>query len=231
MSSTGNATHGNIITGGLITATGNINGGNLNSTGTVSASTLSVSGTSNLGAVGNITITGGTTGQYLQTNGSGSLAWADAGGGGADVTDDTSSSSTLYLTFANITSGTLSNAFVSSTKAYYVPSTGQLNATDFNSLSDKNSKTNIQSLNNASTVTVLLNGVSFDWVDGSGSSYGFIAQDVEEILPHAVSTNSDGKKSLNYAAITPFLVETIKAQQQQINELLSRVSALEDDGK
>jgi hypothetical protein len=35
-----------------------------------------VSGTSNLGPVGNVTITGGTNGYYLQTNGSGILTWA-----------------------------------------------------------------------------------------------------------------------------------------------------------
>ena len=43
---------------------------NLTSTGN-----LSVTGVSNLGAVGNVLITGGTNGQYLQTNGSGNLTW------------------------------------------------------------------------------------------------------------------------------------------------------------
>ena len=37
---------------------------------------MTVSGTSNLGPVGNVTITGGTAGYYLQTNGSGVLSWA-----------------------------------------------------------------------------------------------------------------------------------------------------------
>lgn len=36
---------------------------------------LSVTGTTSLGNVGNITITGGNSGQYLQTNGSGNLSW------------------------------------------------------------------------------------------------------------------------------------------------------------
>ena len=51
-------------------ATGNANVGNLSTTG------LNVAGLSNLGAVGNITITGGSSGFYLQTNGSGVLTWA-----------------------------------------------------------------------------------------------------------------------------------------------------------
>jgi hypothetical protein len=201
-----------------------------NSSNVVTVSAISVTGTTNLGSVGNVTITGGTSGQYLQTNGSGTLSWADAGGG-TSVTNDTTTNTSYYLTFADVTSGSLSNVFVSSTKSYFNPSTGQLNATDFNSLSDKKSKENIQPLTNAVNVILSINGVSFDWADGTGSSYGFIAQDIEPVLPYAVSTNNDGKKSVNYAAITPFLVETVKQQQEQINQLLIRVAQLEDDGK
>ena len=47
---------------------------NITSVGTLTS--LNVSGTSNLGPVGNVTITGGTNGYYLQTNGSGILTWA-----------------------------------------------------------------------------------------------------------------------------------------------------------
>ena len=75
LSSTGNANVGNLGTAGLITATGNIDGGNLVTTGAVNGGTLSVSGTTNLGAIGNVTITGGTSGQIIQTNGSGGLSF------------------------------------------------------------------------------------------------------------------------------------------------------------
>ena len=76
LSVTGNANIGNIGTAGLITATGNITGGNFLTTGLANVGSLSVTGTSNLGAVGNVTITGGSSGQYLQTNGSGLLSWS-----------------------------------------------------------------------------------------------------------------------------------------------------------
>lgn len=42
----------------------------------LNAPNLNVSGESNLGAVANVTITGGSNGQYLQTDGSGNLQWA-----------------------------------------------------------------------------------------------------------------------------------------------------------
>ena len=64
-------------------AGGNITGANLISANYFNAATaLNVTGTSNLGAVGNVTITGGTANYFLQTNGSGVLTWAAAGGGG-----------------------------------------------------------------------------------------------------------------------------------------------------
>ena len=58
------------------------------STGLLSIGSLSVSGTTNLGAVSNVTITGGTSGQYLSTNGAGVLSWSTvvSSGGGASVT-------------------------------------------------------------------------------------------------------------------------------------------------
>ena len=89
---TGNVGAGNVnVTGGVYTF-------NLSSTGLSSLTTLTVSATSNLGAVGNVTITGGTAGQVLSTNGSGVLSW---------VSDAT--------TYGNSNVVTLLNAFGSNT--------------------------------------------------------------------------------------------------------------------
>ena len=56
---------------------------NITSLGTLTG--LTVNGTSNLSAVGNVKITGGTNGQYLQTDGTGNLAWVSGGGSGNGV--------------------------------------------------------------------------------------------------------------------------------------------------
>jgi len=55
----------------------------IDSNGNVNTPDLTVTGLSNLGDVGNITITGGSSGQVLTTNGSGGLSWANSGGGGS----------------------------------------------------------------------------------------------------------------------------------------------------
>jgi hypothetical protein len=73
--------------------------------------------------------TAGTAGQVLTTDGNGVLSWATGGGGGAiTVADDTTTNATRYPLFADITSGSLATAYVSSTEYSYNPSTGVLSA-------------------------------------------------------------------------------------------------------
>ena len=80
----------------LPTFTGNVGAGNVNVTGTVyangisstglaSLTTLNVSTTANLGAVGNVKITGGTNGYVLQTDGAGNLTWTAQTGGSSNA--------------------------------------------------------------------------------------------------------------------------------------------------
>jgi len=72
----------------------------------------------------------GTTGQFLQSNGTGAPTWATPTSY-ATVTDDTTTNGTRYPLFANQTSGNLSTEYTSSTKLQYNPSTGALSATSF----------------------------------------------------------------------------------------------------
>jgi hypothetical protein len=72
----------------------------INSVGTLTS--LAVSGTSNFGAVGNITITGGTTGQLLTTNGSGGLSWTTvSGGGGSSSSSISNGASNVNIATSN----------------------------------------------------------------------------------------------------------------------------------
>jgi hypothetical protein len=68
-----------------------------------------------------------------------------------------------------------------------------------------------------------LQGVSFDWKDrqpGTRSKHlGFVAQDVQAVVPEAVVETSDDMLAIAYHAITALVVEAIKEQQQQIDEL------------
>ena len=72
----------------------------------------------------------GTTGQFLQSNGTGTPTWATPVSY-ATVTDDTTTAGTRYPLFANQTSGSLSTEYTSSTKLQYNPSTGIFTSTGF----------------------------------------------------------------------------------------------------
>ena len=101
--------------------TGNANVGNLGTTG------LSVTGVSNLNAVGNVIITGGSSGFYLQTNGSGNLTWA-AVPTGTGISNGTSNIN-IFTSGGNVTTsvGGVSNVFVVTTTGANIA--GTLNAT------------------------------------------------------------------------------------------------------
>jgi hypothetical protein len=184
-----------------------------------------------IGSVGELILTAGagiyangslgTLGQVLTSNAS-SVFWATAagGGGGATLSDETSSATTHYPAMSTTTSGSWSAAKVSTTKLYFTPSTGQLNATIFNSLSDKRVKKNIKTINDALSTVVGMRGVNFDWKETSTPSIGLIAQEVEKLLPELVHTGNNGEKSVNYGGVVGVLVEAIK-------ELTTRIEKLE----
>ena len=63
---------------------------------------------------------------------------------------------------------------------------------------------------------------------GSGvtiNSTGVIADQVEKILPELV--HGDDPKTVNYNGLIGLLIETVKEQQNQIDELNNRISKLE----
>lgn len=137
--------------------------------------------------------------------------------GGASVGDQTTSASTFYPVFTTTTSGTMSVANVATTKLYFVPSTGTLSATVFNSLSDITFKTDVEDFDGRHLID-LINPVTFNWKDTGGKSYGVIAQDLEQILPELVQT-VDGIKSVSYIPMIAILIDVVKKQGEEIEKL------------
>jgi len=94
--------------------------------------------------------------------------------------------------------------------------------------SDIRLKENFTKIENGLDVVSKLEGHTFNWKKGGDRlSAGFKAQEVEKILPHLVDEKKlplkadDDKeyKILRYEEMIPYLVEAIKEQQDQINEL------------
>jgi hypothetical protein len=90
--------------------------------------------------------------------------------------------------------------------------------------SDREIKDNIETITDALTKTLALRGVSFNYKQGGRANLGLIAQEVQAIVPEVVSVNdSTGFLGIGYGALVGLLVEAIKEQQAQIDELKRRV--------
>jgi len=98
---------------------------------------------------------------------------------------------------------------------------GIVTATDFDSLSDVNLKTNVVVIDNPLDKVVQLRGVNFDWKEDNRPSMGVIAQEVEEILPQLVHGHET--KTVNYNGLIGLLIECVKKQQEEIDELKKRL--------
>jgi hypothetical protein len=94
-------------------------------------------------------------------------------------------------------------------------------------LSDERLKENIKIINNPIEKVEKLNGVYFTWKKTGREDIGLIAQNVEKTFPEIVHTNKDGLKSVEYGNIVALLIETVKEQQKQIEELKKRIEKIE----
>ena len=107
----------------------------------------------------------------------------------------------------------------------------------FHSYSDRRLKKDITTLNGVDSLNKVLElqAVTYKWKDtpgqNKGTQIGLIAQDVEKIVPEVVSESTrigdeQSYKRVDYDHIVPLLIESIKEQQTQIDELKHQVEQL-----
>lgn len=106
--------------------------------------------------------------------------------------------------------------------------------------SDAASKTNIQSLGSATATLTQLRPVSFEWADkahyfktsrrstgvSNPKEMGFIAQEIEPVLPDIVAVDCEGHRVVNYSALIPLLTKSIQELNGQIETLKAEIEAL-----
>jgi trimeric autotransporter adhesin len=123
---------------------------------------------------------------------------------------------------------------------------GIIRTTGIFATSDRKFKKKIATIKNALTIVQNLDGRTYNWNKEANKEInfddnthsGFIAQEIEKVLPHLVATSENGDKSVNYQEVIPYLVEAIKEQQSAISDLkkaqdllLNRLNQLEQDSK
>jgi hypothetical protein len=99
---------------------------------------------------------------------------------------------------------------------------GIVTATDINSASDINLKKNIHQVENSLNKILQIRGVNFEWKESGRASVGVIAQEVEKVLPELIS--GDDAKVVNYNGLIGVLIEAVKEQQKQIEELKNLIN-------
>jgi len=104
-------------------------------------------------------------------------------------------------------------------------------STSWSALSDERIKTDLKPIENAVEKVSTLRAVTGRYIkDEDTVSRAFlIAQDVQAVLPEAVTAGEDEDKTLQlkYTEVIPLLVAAIKEQQTIINDLKARVETLE----
>jgi len=76
----------------------------------------------------------------------------------------------------------------------------------------------------------MINEITFDWINNEkahsnlGSDIGVIAQEIEKVLPEVVTTRDNGYKAVKYEKIVALLIEAIKEQQSEIDQLKDKIN-------
>ena len=99
---------------------------------------------------------------------------------------------------------------------------------DIAAFSDESVKTELQIIDNAIDRIKQINGYTYVRIDDLSNirRAGVIAQEVQKVLPEVVSENNDGTLNVAYSNMVALLIEGMKEQQSQIDELKQRLDNL-----
>jgi hypothetical protein len=194
---------------------------------------------------GNITLTGGVT-YYIVPYIQSGIVQTQISSGNFATLDLRATYRTPTVTAVNISKGISKTELIAggfqvvfSDQRYFIVE--RLNNADFvrigggltctgdvtaNTSSDKRWKDNIIPIENPIEKIKKISGNSFVWKEGydgyhtnKGLDYGVIAQEIEEVMPEIVVEREGGFKGVRYEKIIPLLIEAIKDQQKQIDEI------------
>jgi hypothetical protein len=97
-------------------------------------------------------------------------------------------------------------------------------------VSSRRFKTNIEDLGDdrVNTIVDVLVPKTYNFIESNNPSIGLIAEDVYPVLPEICTVDEEGEPfSVRYDLLSVVLLSKIKMQQALIDDLISRVTALE----
>jgi hypothetical protein len=199
--------------------------------GVTAAVTLSATGAvGSIGPIQGTTVTGTTRGVF----------------GGAAISTGGSVSATgtypFYTRDANATAGQFWAFGGDASSSFAIRAGGgdgtgaylAYNGTTWAATSDRRLKKNMVPLTNALDSVKSLSTIKYKWRSkrrGTGTYVGFIAQDVQAVLPECVTTDKDGYLGVQYAELTVLLAAAVKEladeKDAEINQLRTQMAALQ----
>jgi len=161
-------------------------------------------------SVGNGTLTLGVSGVGLA--GSTTFTANQAGGSTFTVTSNATSANTINTIVSRDGSGNFT--------------AGTITATTLIETSALRYKENITDLKSAD-ILYKLRPVSFDWKSNNKSDIGFIAEEVNELIPILAELNEDGEvEGVKYSKITTLLTKIVQNHQDEIIALKTNINIL-----
>jgi hypothetical protein len=170
-------------------------------------------------ASGNIALATQTTGDYVASL---------VAGTGVTLSNNSGENATPTIAIGQSVATNATPTFGNLTINGTITATGDITAYY---TSDKRHKNNIQTISNAVLKVKQLNGVTWEWNDDvnevtkSTPKTGLIAQEVQQVLPQVVTERNDGFLALDYSKMVGLLVEAIKEQQIQIDQLKAQIGS------
>ncbi len=195
----------------------------LNLTSSIVNADIAVGAAITNGKLANSTISGVSLGSSLNHLTAGSFITYSSGttyNGSASITVSVAATTanTGNTVVARDSSGDFTAGTVSVTN---LTASQTVQAQDFNSTSDENLKTNIETFENGLETIESLRGVTFDWKTTQKPSIGVIAQELERVLPQLVSDGDP--KTVNYNGLIGVLIEAVKELSEEVKELKKKV--------
>ena len=112
--------------------------------------------------------------------------------------------------------------------------TGDVDAQNFNTTSDRRLKTNLEMIDGALDKVEKLNAYTFDWIDEYNNEgirqIGLISQEVEEVQPELITEREiqvgnviEKVKLLDYSKVTALLIGAVKELSEKVKQLENKI--------